>query len=165
MISYLISDAKFWVAVAFVILILLLYKPVKKLLINNIDETINKIKNDIKEGEKVLKESENLLNEIKNRNNSINDEIVVIQEKYSKKLKSAKKELDQKLDSQIIKRKKLSESRINQMEMEIMNLIKEKTANLTIKCLSHLFENSFDPKLKNRLLEDSINDFKNKLKN
>ena len=91
MISYLISDAKFWVAVAFIILILLLYKPVKKLLINNIDETINKIKNDIKEGEKVLKESENLLNEIKNRNNSINDEIVVIQEKYSKKLKSAKK--------------------------------------------------------------------------
>ena len=127
MIYFLISDAKFWVAVAFVILILLLYKPVKKLLINNIDETINKIKNDIKEGEKVLKESENLLNEIKNRNNSINDEIVVIQEKYSKKLKSAKKELDQKLDSQIIKRKKLSESRINQMEMEIMHLIKEKT--------------------------------------
>ena len=165
MISYLISDAKFWVAVAFVILILLLYKPVKKLLINNIDETINKIKNDIKEGEKVLKESENLLNEIKNRNNSINDEIVVIQEKYSKKLKSAKKELDQKLDSQIIKRKKISESRINQMEMEIMHLIKEKTANLTIACLSQLFENNFDPKLKNKLLEDSINDFKNKLKN
>ena len=78
MISYLISDAKFWTAVAFVIFILITFKPIKSILIKNLDDKISKIKKDIDEAEKIEEDAKKLLAKItvkesnlKNENNEI----------------------------------------------------------------------------------------------
>ena len=52
MIGYLLSDAKFWTAVAFVIFILVTYRPVKKILLKALDEKITSIKNKINDAKK-----------------------------------------------------------------------------------------------------------------
>ena len=67
MISYLISDAKFWTGVAFIIFILITFKPIKSTVIKNLDDKINKIKNDIKEAEKIEEDAKKLLAKIKLR--------------------------------------------------------------------------------------------------
>ena len=45
MTTYLLSDVKFWIAVAFIILIIFLFKPIKKLLLSALDEKISSIIN------------------------------------------------------------------------------------------------------------------------
>ena len=55
-------DATFWVGISFILFfVLLIYKGVPKLILNQIDQKINELKNKINEAENLKNESENLL--------------------------------------------------------------------------------------------------------
>ena len=75
MISYLLSDAKFWTAVAFVIFIVLTFKPVKSILIKGLDEKIKLIKNNINNAENIENDAKKLLSDLKISEKNLNEKI------------------------------------------------------------------------------------------
>ena len=85
MISYLLSDAKFWVAVAFVIFVISVFKPVKSILIKGLDEKIGLIRNSIDEATKVREDAEKLLKEIENKEKNLNEDLIKIKNSTKKR--------------------------------------------------------------------------------
>ena len=165
MISYLISDAKFWTAVAFVIFILITFKPIKSILIKNLDDKINRIKNDIDEAEKIEEDAKKLLVKIKVKEKNLENEINEINKVAKTKIEYMKKEMSEKLEMQITRRKNLSEIKIRHIEQELINQIKEKTSYFTIKTVKKVIENKIDNKIKDDLLLSSLKDLNNYSKN
>ena len=115
MTTYLLSDVKFWIAVAFIILIILLFKPIKKLLLSALDEKISSIIKNIKEAEDVKQEAKNLFTGIKKRSDIINNEILHIQQKIRKKIDITKNEMMEKFEIQLHKHKNSNILRIQQI--------------------------------------------------
>ena len=60
----MLNDPQFWVFVAFVIFITAIFKPLKKILIVNLDKKINEIKNSINKAEEIKNEAQKNLSEI-----------------------------------------------------------------------------------------------------
>ena len=55
------SDPQFWVAVSFILFIVAIFRPVKKILISSLDLQINEIKSKIKEAENLKNEAQKTL--------------------------------------------------------------------------------------------------------
>ena len=101
MIGYLLSDAKFWTAVAFVIFILVTYRPVKKILLKALDEKITSIKNKINDAKKIREDAYSLLGEIKVKKDNIKKEIDEIKKISENKMKMKLEEMQKKLENQL----------------------------------------------------------------
>jgi len=165
MILYLISDAKFWTAIAFVIFFLITFKPIKSMLIKNLDDKINKIKNDIEEAEKIEEDAKRLLSSIKVKEKNLENEINKIKNITKSRIEYMRKEISERLEMQLKRRKDLSELKIRQTEQELINQIKEKTSYFTIKTLKKIIENRIDNKTKDELVLSSLKEFNNFSKN
>ena len=69
------SDPQFWVAIAFIIFILAIFNPVRKILNSSLDTKINEIKESIEEAENLKNDTQVILSEIKKRQNEVELEI------------------------------------------------------------------------------------------
>ena len=72
------TDPQFWVAVAFIIFVVVIFNPVRKILISNLDMQIKQIKVSIDEAENLKNETQVTLSEIKQRQSEVQKEIELI---------------------------------------------------------------------------------------
>ena len=158
-------DPQFWVFIAFIIFIVLIFKPVKKLLISNLDIKINEIKNKINEAEKLKKEAQKALSEIKKRQNDLKKEILIIEENARNKIHLIEKEHTQKLNDQIHKRQNLSKIKIDQIARDANSEIQQYISESVIIVVRNIIEKKLDPYLKEQLIDNSIDEIKTILKN
>ena len=96
------SDPQFWVAVAFVIFLLAVFKPIKKILSASLDSKILEIKKNIEEAENLKNETQSTLSDIKKRQNEVKSEINNIRDNANKKVKDLESAAKQKLNDQIL---------------------------------------------------------------
>lgn len=158
-------DPQFWVFIAFIIFIVLIFKPVKKLLISNLDIKINEIKNTINEAEELKKEAQKALSEIKKRQNDLKKEILIIEENARNKIHLIEKEHTQKLNDQIHKRQNLSKIKIDQIARDANSEIQQYISESVIIVVRDIIEKKLDPYLKEQLIDNSIDEIKTILKN
>lgn len=52
------SDPQFWVAIAFILFVIVIFNPIRKILVSSLDSRINEIKNSIAEAENLKKKLE-----------------------------------------------------------------------------------------------------------
>ena len=72
----MLSDPQFWVAIAFVIFLLAIFNPIRKILVSSLDTKIEEIKNSIQEAESLKNETQITLSNIKKRQNDVQKEII-----------------------------------------------------------------------------------------
>ena len=159
MISYLLSDAKFWTAVAFVIFIVLTFKPVKSILIKGLDEKIKLIKNNINNAENIENDAKKLLSDLKISEKNLNEKIDEFNKSTKTKIENLEKEMSSKLEQQINRKKELNELKIKQLEQEASEEIKNKTSYFAIKIVKNYLENKLDEKSKDKIFQDSLKNF------
>ena len=159
MISYLLSDAKFWTAVAFVIFIVLTFKPVKSILIKGLDEKIKLIKNNINNAENIENDAKKLLSDVKISEKNLNEKIDEFNKSTKLKIENLEKEMSSKLEQQINRKKELNELKIKQLEQEASEEIKDKTSYFAIRIVKNYLENKLDEKSKDKIFQDSLKNF------
>ena len=159
MISYLLSDAKFWTAVAFVIFIVLTFKPVKSILIKGLDEKIKLIKNNINNAENIENDAKKLLSDLKISEKNLNEKIDEFNKSTKTKIENLEKEMSSKLEQQINRKKELNELKIKQLEQEASEEIKDKTSYFAIRIVKNYLENKLDEKSKDKIFQDSLKNF------
>ena len=156
MISYLLSDAKFWTAVAFVIFIVLTFKPVKSILIKGLDEKIKLIKNNINNAENIENDAKKLLSDVKISEKNLNEKIDEFNKSTKTKIENLEKEMSSKLEQQINRKKELNKLKIKQLEQEASEEIKDKTSYFAIRIVKNYLENKLDEKSKDKIFQDSL---------
>ena len=149
-------DPQFWVLVAFIIFIVIVFKPVRSMLILGLDRRIKEIKDNIQKAETIKNESQQTLSEIKKRQNNVKQEILIIKNSAKEKINLIEQHSNQKLKEQINKHNQLAKIKITQMtrdaNTQVHQYIVKNAINTTIKIL----EKKLDKLEKQKLINQSI---------
>jgi len=103
----ILHSESFWVAIAFLIFVILSFKKIKKILIESLDKQINEIKNRIIDIKKIKQEAENNLNEAKKNLKKITNEKKIIINEANKESKILQSKLlnEEKISNERFKKK------------------------------------------------------------
>ena len=159
------SDPQFWVAVSFFLFLLAIFNPVRKILTSSLDSQINEIKNKIDEAENIKNEAQITLAELKKREAEVEKEIEELKIRSEEKILQLKDLSSKKLSEQIEKRKLLAENRIDQFVRETNTSIKNYISNAAIEATTHIMINNLSMEKKSDLIDSSITELNNALKN
>tara|TARA_B100000575_G_C23013216_1_gene583599 strand:+ start:165 stop:650 length:486 start_codon:yes stop_codon:yes gene_type:complete len=159
------SDPQFWVAISFILFILAIFRPVKKILAENLDIKINEIKNKINEAENLKTEAQKTLSELKKREAEVENEIRKFKDDTSEKIKNFEITSVDRLNEQINKRKILAENKIDQMLREANMSIKIYISNISIETVNNLLQTKLTDDKRKTLIETSIKELNTVIKN
>lgn len=159
------SDPQFWVAVSFLIFIIAIFNPVKKILTSSLDNQIKEIKNKIDESENIKNDALKTLSELKKREAEVEVEIESLKIISEKKISQLKDQSSKKLSEQIDKRKLLADNKIDQLLRETNLSIKNYITNVAVEATTHILNNNLSSEKKADLVNESIKDLNTVLNN
>tara|TARA_Y100001970_G_scaffold269657_1_gene362449 strand:+ start:726 stop:1211 length:486 start_codon:yes stop_codon:yes gene_type:complete len=159
------SDPQFWVFVAFVIFCLAVFNPIRKILLKSLDSKIKEIKDSLDQAEKIKNEARQTLSKIKIRQNEIEKEIDSINNEAKNKIALAEKNQKNKLTDQLEKHMALASIKIEQMARDANQEFQKKIIDTSINAAILTLENKLDEAEKINLINHSVSEFSNVLKN
>ena len=159
------SDPQFWVAVSFILFIVAIFNPVRKILTSSLDAQISDIKNKIDEVENLKNEAQKALDELKDRETKVEKEIENLKLESEKRIADLKDISTSKLADQIEKRKILAENKIEQLVRDTNNSIKNYISSVAIEATRNILLQNLSKNKKSDLIEESISEFNSVLKN
>jgi len=159
------SDPQFWVTVSFILFIVAIFNPVRKILTSSLDSQINDIKNKIDEVENLKNDAQKAVDELKERENKVEKEIQNLKLESEKRIADLKNMSSSKLADQIEKRKVLAENKIEQLVRDTNNSIKNYISSVAIEATRNILLQNLSKDKKSDLIEKSITEFNSALKN
>ena len=159
------SDPQFWVAISFLLFIIAIFNPVRKILTSSLDTQINEIKNKIEEAENLKNETQVSLSEIKQRQNDVQSEIQTILKEAENKVKQIEQLAADKLKDQIAKRQVLAEAKIEQLTRDANNLIQTHITSSAIEATISILQQKLNTAEQQKLIDTSIQELGSALKN
>jgi len=159
------SDPQFWVAIAFIIFILAIFNPVRKILNSSLDTKIKEIKESIEEAENLKNDTQVTLSEIKKRQNEVELEIKEIHLNSKNKIKILESQAQIKLSEQNSKRESLAKAKIEQMVRDANLMVKQHITQTAINAAVIVLEKKLNAEEKQNLINQSIKDLESVLKN
>ena len=158
-------DATFWVAVSFFIFFgLLVYFKIPQKINELLNKLILDIKKEIDESEKLRNEAKNILENTQNKLNkakSESDEIINQTKKDSEKLVI---EMNDKFHKSAEIKKRLAETKINQMKDAAIKEIKDSSARIAIESVKKVISTSVNKNKLDAIFEKDLEEAKTELK-
>ena len=153
----MIIDATFWVAVSFLIfVILLIYFKIPLKIKNVLDENIIQIKKQVEESEKLKDEAKNRLAEHEKKISGSKNEI-------QKMINNANEEAEKNIiksnevfHKQMEVRKKNTEEKIKQLKNQAIKDIKNASVNIAFESIEKLMLNSLDKSKLDKIFNQSV---------
>ena len=161
----MLSDPQFWVAVAFVIFIIAIFNPVKKILNSSLDSKIKEIKNSIEEAENLKDETQITLSNIKKRQNEVELEIKEINEKAKEMIQILVSSSKIKFNKLSEKKEILAQAKIEQLGREANLSIQKYISQTSIESAITLLEKNINQDEKQNLINNSVKELRLILKN
>ena len=157
----MIIDATFWVAISFLIfIILLIYFKIPLKVKNILDENINQIKKQVEESEKLKEEAKRQLAEYEKRigdsKSEVNKMIKDANDQAEKNMIKANEIFHKLLEV----RKKNTEEKIKQLKNQAIKDIKNASINIAFESVEKLLINSLDKTKLDKIYSQSIQETK-----
>ena len=159
------SDPQFWVAIAFVIFIIAIFNPVRKILSSSLDGKINEIKESLEEAENLRTDTQIALGEIKKRQNEVQEEIKEIHTSSEEKIKIIESQAKNRLTEQLSKRELIAQSKIEQMARDANLSVQQKITQTSIDSAIAVLEKKLNKEDRQNLIDQSIKELGLVLKN
>ena len=159
------TDPQFWVAIAFIIFVVAIFNPIRKILTSNLDTQIKQIKVSIDEAENLKNEAKITLSEIEQRQSEVQKEIELIHKDAKNKIIKIEEITEQKLKDQIQKRQVLASAKIDQLTRDANHEIQQNITSTAIEAAVNLLQKKLDLNEKKNLINVSINELNSVLKN
>ena len=158
-------DATFWVAVSFVLFVLLLiYFKIPSKIKGSLNESILSIKKQIEDAEKLRDEANNILSDsekkLSNSKKEIQNMITEANKASEKLIIKTNSDFHKLMDN----KKKDAERKIYQMKEQVKSDIKNASVKIAIESVSNLLKNSIDKSKLDKILKESIEETKLALK-
>ena len=160
----MLSDPQFWVAIAFVIFLLAIFNPIRKILVSSLDSKIKEIKNSIEEAENLKRATQVTLNDIKKRQKDVQLEIETMHSDANEKIQFLESQAQEKLNEQTNKRELMATTKIEQITRDANTSIQQHITQTSIEAAVTLLEKKLNQEEKQNLIIHSINDLGTVLK-
>ena len=159
----LIQDPTFWVAVAFVVFVVLVFKPIKGALIGGLDTKIAEIRQEVEEAEKLREEAQSLLaNYQRQQRQAIQDaEAIVAHAKEEAERHRA--EADEAMKDMVRRQEEQAREKIAQAEAAAILEVRSMSVELAMAAAEKLLADRLAGEEGSRLIDNSIEDIPRKL--
>ena len=158
-------DATFWVAISFVLFIgLLVYFKIPHKVNEILNQLISNIKNEIDESEKLRNEAKTLLNNSQTKLDSANNEASKITDQAKKDSENLIIEINEKFHKSSEIKKKLAETKINQMKDAAIKEIKDTSIKIAVDSVKKIISTSVDKNKLDTIFEKDLEEAKTELK-
>lgn len=159
----LIQDPTFWVAVAFVVFVVLVFKPIKGALIGGLDTKIAEIRQEVEEAEKLREEAQSLLaNYQRQQRQAIQDaEAIVAHAKEEAERHRA--EADEAMKDMVRRQEEQAREKIAQAEAAAILEVRSMSVELAMAAAEKLLAERLAGEEGSRLIDNSIEDIPRKL--
>jgi len=153
----------FWVAVAFVVFILIFAKPIWKFTTRTLDSRITDIEESIEEATKLREEAQDLLASYKRKLIDAEKEAETIINEAREEALALKIRMTDDLEKSLERREKLAKERISQAENDATAEISTMTSEVALTAARQLLIENIDESKGDELIDFSIQDLSKRL--
>jgi F-type H+-transporting ATPase subunit b len=153
---HLFSDPEFWVAVAAVIFVAIVWKPAQRMLIGSLDDRATRIRDELDEARRLREEAEKLLAQYrgKEREGAAEAEAIIVQAQEEAERIAAQSSRD--LEQALTRRTQLAEERIAQAEKRALDEIRAAAVDVAINAAREVIAAQIDERQGAALLDAAI---------
>ena len=159
----ILDDATLWVAVSFIIFIILVFRPLKNMMLTSLDKKILELKSQLEESKKLKEDAEKLFAEQNKRYEETLLKIKKLNEDAVYESKIIKKKIEEDIKN-TLKRK---DKGFKQLSAQMEHKVREDLKNEIIKKTLHYTEFKIKKKLKkshnSKLISESLSKLTNHL--
>ena len=157
----ILDDATLWVAISFIIFIILIFKPLKNMMITSLDNKILELKSQLEESKKLKEDAEKLFDEQNKKYEETLIKIKKLNEDAIYESKIIKKKIEEDIKNTLLRKDKGFKQLSAQMELKV----REDLKNEIIKKTLHYTEFKIKKKLKkshnSKLISESLSKLTN----
>ena len=153
---HLFADPEFWVLVAAVIFIAVVWKPARKALIGGLDERAARIRAELDEARKLRDEAEQLLAEYQKKERAAAAEAAAIIAHAQEETERIAAQSARDLEEALARRQRLAEERIAQAEMKALDEIRAVAVDVAIGAAREVIVSQIDDERGGALLDAAI---------
>ena len=153
-------EAEFWVGMAFVLVVIGLFKPVGSVFVKLLRDRGETIATRIQEAVSLKEEAQKLLADYERKFRNVEKEAAEILAKSEREIDTIKKETIAKLEDEIKIKEHDAKLRLKAMEETATQEISDKTTKLTIAIVKKALNESLDQKMTSKLIDKSIDNLK-----
>ena len=150
------ENPEFWVGLAFVLVVLMLARPIGRILNLMLNKRIEAIADRITEAQKLNEDAQKLLAEYEKKYLNAEKEAKNILRKSEREIELLKDERLKKLEAEMNMKQKEAEQRIRTAQESAVKEITALASEMTIKALKEVLTKSLDKKSQDKLIDESI---------
>jgi F-type H+-transporting ATPase subunit b len=154
-------DAEFWVAVAFVIFLIVLgYFGAHKMLVKFVDERRDQIKAELDEARRLKEEAQSLLAQYQRKRREVDAEAAAIVAGAQAEAERLSAEAKAKMEELVARRTKMAETKIAQAEAQALADVRAAAAEAAVSAAEKVLTQTVKGELAERLIAKAIEDVK-----
>lgn len=161
--SALMNDPTFWTAVAFVIFVALLYRPVKKVLLSALDGRIDQIRSEVEEAQRLREEAQALLASYQRKQREAAQEAEEIVKQARSEAEIHRKETETSMGELLKRQEALAIEKIAQAEATAVQEVREIAVDLAIAATQKILADKVTGDLSDTLVDKAITELPQKL--
>ena len=151
-------DAKFWVAFSFVVLLVLLTKPLRRAINQALDSRSVQIQKELDEAVRLKEEAESILVSYKRKQKEVLEEAQHILEHAEQEVARISREAHETLESELNRRKALAVQKIESYEARTLQEVRNQAVDTAITAIRSLAAEHMDKTTADTLVDNAIND-------
>ena len=157
------SNPEFWVALAFVLVVILAYKPIMRAITGSLDARADKIRGQIEEARKLREDAQALLAEYQRKQREAMAEAEKIIAQARTDAARMKTEAEKELEHSLERRKQQALDRIAQSEAQALADVRNTAIDVALAAAERLIAGNLDPAKKNALADTAIKELQGRL--
>ena len=159
----LIQDPTFWVAVAFVVFVVLVFKPIKGALIGGLDAKIAEIRQEVEEAEKLREEAQSMLANYQRKQRQAIQDAEAIVARAKEEAERDRAEADEAMKDMVRRQEEQAREKIAQAEAAAIQEVRSMSVELAMAAAEKLLAERLAGEEGSRLIDNSIEDIPRKL--
>ena len=159
----MLQDPTLWVAVAFVIFVIAVFKPIKGALIGGLDAKIEEIRREVEEAEKLREEAQSLLANYQRQQRQAIQDAENIVARAKEEAGRYRAEADEAMKEMVRRQEEQAREKIAQAEAAAIQEVKSMAVDLAMAASEKLLADKLVGDEGSRLIDKSISEIPQKL--
>lgn len=160
---HILESAEFWVAVAFVLFVVLAGKPIYRAIAAQLDARAARIKAELDEAARLRDEAQQLLNEYQRKQREAMQEAADILAHAKDEAERLKSESAASLEATLARREKMALEKIAQAEAQALKEVRNEAIDIAVAAAERVLAKAIDDQRQAALIDQAIGELPSKL--
>ena len=152
----LLNDPTFWVAVAFVIFVVLVFKPGRNAIGGALDDKIAQIRNEVDEAQRLREEAQATLAAYQRQQRDAAQEAEALMARAQAEIDSHRKQAAAQLKAVLERQESLAREKIAQAEAAAVLAVQRRAVEVAVSATANLLEGKLSGSAGDALIDDAI---------